>query len=388
MLDWRIKGLWQPDGVAEPAGAPNDLFDGAFAWPVLVAKRTALDHNIATMAAYCAEHGFSHAPHGKTTMSPTLFEAQLRSGAWAITVATAHQLLAARKFGVSRVIFANQLLDPGPIRWLANELGDGFDCLSFVDSVESVRALSGVPIDVLIELGFPGGRAGCRTLEQVVEVARAIADTPGPKLAGVTAFEGMLPNPQDAAAYLVRLREAALELAGQGLLGSEVIVTAGGSAYFDVVARELGGDWLPGHHLRIVLRSGAYVTHDHGYYKDKAGRDMFRPALELWAQVLSTPEPGLAIVGCGKRDAPQDEGMPVPLWIRDPDGKLSDASACEVTRLNDQHAYVRAPSSAQVRVGDLMCFGISHPCTAFDKWRVITVVEDDYAVSEFLETYF
>jgi D-serine deaminase-like pyridoxal phosphate-dependent protein len=388
MLDWRIKGLWRPEGLAQPSGLAADLFGGDFAWPVMVAKRTAIDHNIATMAAYCAEHGFSHAPHGKTTMSPSLFEAQLRAGAWAITVATSHQLLAARKFGVPRVIHANELLDPVVIRWLATELGAGLECLSFVDSVESVRALAGVPLPVLIELGFPGGRAGCRTLEQVTEVARAIAGTPGPTLAGVTAFEGMLPTAEDAAAYLIRLREAALMLAAEGFLEPEVIVTAGGSAYFDVVARELSGDWLPGHSLRIVLRSGAYVTHDHGYYKDKAGRDMFRPALELWAQVLSTPEPGLAIAGCGKRDAPQDEGLPVPLWIRESDGTLSDASACTVTRLNDQHAYVQVPSGVRIGVGDLMCFGISHPCTAFDKWRVIPLVEDDYSVSGYLDTYF
>jgi D-serine deaminase-like pyridoxal phosphate-dependent protein len=385
MLDWRIKGLWQPEGSTEGADLPRDLFGGGFAWPVMVAKRTAIDHNIAAMAAYCAEHGFAHAPHGKTTMSPSLFDAQLRAGAWAITVATPHQLLTARKFGVPRVILANQLLDPGPIRWLASELAAGFACLSFVDSVESVRALAGVPLPVLIELGFTGGRAGCRTLEQVTEVAQAIAGTPGPTLAGLTAFEGMLPTPQDVAAYLTRLREATLMLAGQGLLGADVIVTAGGSAYFDVVARELGGDWLPGHRLQIVLRSGAYVTHDH---KDKAGRDMFRPALELWAQVLSTPEPGLAIAGCGKRDAPHDEGLPVPLWIREPGGTLWDASACTVTRLNDQHAYVQVPSAVRVRVGDLMCFGISHPCTAFDKWRVIPLVEDDYSVSGYLDTYF
>jgi D-serine deaminase-like pyridoxal phosphate-dependent protein len=382
MLDWRIKGLWLPDG----SGLPTTLFDGGFAWPVMVAKRSAIEHNIAAMAAYCAENGFSHAPHGKTTMSPQLFEAQLRAGAWAITVATAHQMLAARKFGVPRVVYGNQLIDPTPIRWLASELAQGFECLSFVDSLESVRALSGLPMPVLIEIGFPGGRAGCRTLESVLEVGRAVADTPGLTLAGVTAFEGMLAQ-ADIAPYLSQVRVAALALAQQGLLAPEVIVTAGGSAYFDIVARELGGDWLPGHSLRVVLRSGAYVTHDHGFYSDKAGKDMFRPALELWAQILSTPEDGRAIAGFGKRDAPFDEGLPVPLWIRGADGSLTDASACSVTRLNDQHAYVEVPPAVRVAVGDLMCFGISHPCTAFDKWRVIPVMEDDYTVGDLLRTY-
>jgi D-serine deaminase-like pyridoxal phosphate-dependent protein len=383
MLDWRIKGLWLPDD----ATLPTALFDGGFAWPVLVAKRGALEHNIATMANYCARHGFSHAPHGKTTMSPTLFQAQLRAGAWAITVATPHQLLAARKFGVPRVVYANQLVDPTPIGWLASELAGGFECLSFVDSTVSVRALAGLPMPVLIEIGFSGGRAGCRTLKAVMEVGEAVAATPGLRLAGVTAFEGMLPTPQEVSAYLSQVRAAAIALSHQGLLADEVIVTAGGSAYFDVVAEEFGGEWLPGHRLHIVLRSGAYVTHDHGYYKDKAGAGLLQPALELWAQILSTPEEGLAIAGMGKRDAPHDEGLPVPLWIRDAEGVLSDASACAVTRLNDQHAYVQVPPGVSVAVGDLMCFGISHPCTAFDKWRVIPVVEDDYTVGDMLHIY-
>lgn len=378
-----MKGLWLPEG----SNLPTSLFGGGFAWPVMVAKRTALEHNIATMAAYCAERGFSHAPHGKTTMSPALFEAQLRAGAWAITVATPHQLLAARKFGVSRVVFANLLVDPVPIKWLSKELREGFECLSFVDSTESVRALAGVPMPVLIELGFAGGRTGCRTLDAVLEVGRAVAETPGVTLAGIAGFEGMLATADDITAFLGRMREAALALSREGLLGEEVIVSAGGSAFFDAVAREFGGEWLPGHRLHVVLRSGAYVTHDHGFYTDKAGKDMFLPALELWAQVLSTPEEGLAVVGMGKRDAPHDEGLPVPLWTRTA-GLVEDASACTVTRLNDQHAYVRVPAGMRVRVGDLMCFGISHPCTAFDKWRVIPVVEDDYSVGDFLETYF
>ncbi len=383
MLDWRIKGLWLPSGTA----APEALFDGGFAWPVLVAKRGALGHNIAAMAAFCAEHGFSHAPHGKTTMSPQLFDAQIRAGAWAITVATPHQLLVARKFGVPRVILANQLIDPTPIRWLAGELAQGFQCLSFVDSVESVRAVADLPMPVLIEIGFPGGRAGCRTVAEALEVGHAVAESPGLTLAGVTSFEGML-GPAEIPAYLNRVRDSAQALAQHGLFGEEVIVTGGGSAFFDLVTDAFAGDWLAGHRIHVVLRSGAYVTHDHGFYRDKAGRDMFLPALELWAQVLSTPEEGLAIVGFGKRDAPMDEGLPVPLRIRRSDGSTLDASACEVTRLNDQHAYLRVPSWVRVGVGDLVCLGISHPCTAFDKWRVIPVVDDSYAVGEFLETYF
>ncbi|MFI6760845.1 alanine racemase [Micromonospora sp. NPDC050417] len=405
VLDWRAKGFWQPGPPVSDtdfAAAGHHLFGGAVTWPVLVARESALAHNIATMAAFCSRHGFSFAPHGKTTMVPSLFDAQLAAGAWAITVATANQLLVARAFGVPRVLVANQMLDPVPLRWLAGELDQGFEALIFVDSVAGVEAISEAlkdqpghsSIPVLVELGHPAGRTGCRSVEQLVEVAEAAAAAPRVRLDGVTAYEGGLSTADAVATYLDRARTAVLELASRGLLGTEVIVSAGGSAWFDVVADRLGGDWLPGRQLRVVLRSGAYVTHDHGFYADRTPfdrlpeGDCLEGALELWAQVTSTPEPGLAIVGMGKRDAPYDEGLPVPLRIRRASGALDPAGGMRVTRLNDHHTFLDVPSDVELGPGDLVCFGISHPCTAFDKWRSIPVVGDSQTIVDVLHTYF
>ncbi|WP_422770381.1 alanine racemase [Plantactinospora sp. WMMC1484] len=404
-LDWRARGFWQPDGPvpdATYAAAGHSLFDGAVTWPTLAVRRSAVAHNVATMAGFCARHGFGFAPHGKTTMAPALLTAQLAAGAWAITVATANQMLACRALGVPRVLLANQLLDPGPLRWLARELGRGFEAHFFVDSVAGVEAIgtalagqpAGPPLRVLVELGFPGGRAGCRGVEQVVEVAEAVAATPGVRLDGVAGYEGGLPDAAAVSAYLRRLRSAATELARRGLVGPEVLVSAGGSAWFDLVTEELGGAWLTGHELRVVLRSGAYVTHDHGFYAEHTpfrripAEGRLAAALELWAQVTSTPEAGLAIVGMGKRDAPYDEGLPVPLLIRRRSGELHPAAGMTVSRLNDHHGYLVVPPGTDIRVGDLVCFGISHPCTAFDKWRAMPVVDDDHTIVDILRTYF
>jgi D-serine deaminase-like pyridoxal phosphate-dependent protein len=54
----------------------------------------------------------------------------------------------------------------------------------------------------------------------------------------------------------------------------------------------------------------------------------------------------------------------------------------------DQHAYVAVETDVDVRVGDLLRLGISHPCTAFDKWRHIPVVDEDHHVVDVLHTYF
>jgi D-serine deaminase-like pyridoxal phosphate-dependent protein len=375
--------------------------------------------NIATMASFCARRGFGYAPHAKTTMAPVLLDDQLRAGAWGLTVATPNQALALRALGVQRVFLANEVLDGAALRWLAAESGRGFEVYFQVDSVDGVAAAAAAlaararsdrseprgrdqtgsavrpgGLRVLVEFGHPGGRTGCRTVDEVVSVARAVRAVPGLALVGVTGYEGALPDAAAVDAWLARLRDAVGALSAAGLLPAQVIVSAGGSAWFDRVADGLAGDWLPGHDLRIVLRSGASVSHDDGFYAERTpfrrmvGEGTLEAALDLWAQVLSTPEPGLAIVGMGKRDAPFDEGLPVPKEVRRADGSPAPADGLSVTRIQDQHAYLAVAPDAVLRPGDLVRFGISHPCTAFDKWRAIPVVDDGGTVVDVVHTYF
>jgi D-serine dehydratase len=239
-----------------------------------------------------------------------------------------------------------------------------------------VRALAAgvrAPLPVLIELGGP--RAGCRTVEQALAVAEAVS--PPLVLAGVEGFEGTLPA--DAVdGYLARLRQLVQVLDGRGAFAGvdEIVATAGGSAFFDRVVEALRFDGLS-RPVRVVLRSGCYITHDDGLYAEATPLPELRAALELWARVLSCPEPGLAIAGFGKRDAPYDLGLPV---VRSHPNVRVDA-------LNDQHAFLHDPDGA-LRVGDTVVCGISHPCTAFDKWPLIGVVDDDDVVMGAVRTRF
>ncbi|WP_436527849.1 alanine racemase [Actinoplanes sp. HUAS TT8] len=394
-IDWRSKGFWLPHGARTAEEIARDrpsLFGGGFTWPVLVVRRAAAEANIATMAAWCRRHGFDFAPHAKTTMAPGLIEAQLRAGAWGMTVATANQALVLRRLGVERVLIANQVLDPTALSWLAAESTAGWEVYFQIDSLAGVRAAAAAGnARVLVELGHPGGRTGVRTLEQLEEVARAAADAPGVELAGVTGYEGQLADRAEVDAYLDRLVEGFERLSAAGLLSEEPLVSAGGSAWFDRV-----GDRLAGldQRARLVLRSGASVTHDDGFYRERTPftrvpeEGPLAAALEIWAQVLSVPEPGLALAGMGKRDAPFDEGLPVPMEVRRVDGTTGPADGLRVSRLNDHHTYLEVAEGSEVTPGDLVRFGISHPCTAFDKWREIPVVDEERRVVDVLHTYF
>ncbi|MET7301973.1 alanine racemase [Embleya sp. NPDC005575] len=396
-LDSYTKGTWLPYEELtddELGAAEHSLFDGPFTWPVMVARKSALLANVATMAEYTARHGVLFAPHGKTTMAPELFAEQLAAGAWGITVATANQALAAHRFKVPRIVLANEVLDEKVLRWAATRP----DLLFYVDSQAGVevaaRALAAVPggkLSVLIELGRTGGRTGCRGTAEGVELARAAAAVPGLTVAGVAGYEGGLPDAAAVSGWLRELADLADEIAD--LVPGTPIVSAGGSAWFDAVVDVLAPDGKPLADRTIILRSGAYVSHDDGLYARVTPfvrhpeEGSLAGALEVWAQVVSAPEPGLAVLGAGRRDVPFDQDLPIPLRVRALDGTLREAGPARVVKLDDQHAYVDLGDSTMAP-GELVCLGISHPCTAFDKWRAVPVVDDDHRVVDVLNTHF
>jgi D-serine deaminase-like pyridoxal phosphate-dependent protein len=401
--------------AASLAAARPALTDAGLTYPLLTLRHSALEHNLASMAAYCARAGVALAPHGKTAMSPELAARQLAHGAWGITVATIGQLMTYRAFGFGRLLLASELTDTTGIAWLAGELAadPGFEAYCYVDSAAGVALLdrvlrrhrAGRPLPVLVEIGHAGGRTGCRTDEQALAVAKAARDSGTLTVAGVAGFEGSI-HPgragqtlSEVAAFCRRLRGLADEL-GEAAQGSGPrIVTAGGSAHFDVVTRELTA---PGRTpVQVILRSGAYLFQDHGLYsrvspaaRGAAGAPALRPAIEVWAQVLSRPEPGLALLGAGRRDVGSDSGLPVPLRVIGRTAASTTASTTgstagwTVTQLNDQHAFLRLAPDAELEPGELVGLGISHPCTTLDKWRVLVVLNDDDLVIDIAHAFF
>jgi D-serine dehydratase len=396
--------------AASLAAARLPLAEAGLVFPLLTLRESALANNLAAMAAYCARAGVALAPHGKTAMSPELAARQLAHGAWGITVASIGQLQVYRAFGFSRLLLANELADATGIAWLAGELAadPGFEAYCYVDSPDGVAILdtqlrrhpAGRPLPVLVELGHAGGRTGCRTDEQALAVAKAAQASGTLTVAGVAGYEGTIDGGSErqtmseVAAFCRRLRGLGDALGDAlGITGGPRIVTAGGSAYFDVITRELTADG-PGAAapVQVILRSGAYLTYDHGFYgtvspaaRAAAGAPALRPALELWAQVLSRPEPGLALLGAGRRDVGFDKGLPVPLRVL---GRDTRTAGWAITELNDQHAYLRLDAEADLRPGDLVGLGISHPCTTLDKWRVLMVLNDDDLVINAVHAFF
>lgn len=417
VLDPSTKGL-------PPACGPLRLSDiGRQGWSVLagdlpmplaVIRESVLKANSAWMSAFTAGNGLVIAPHGKTTMAPQLFDLQIADGAWAITVATVQQLDVCRRFGVRRVILANQPVGRQEIAACFRVLQDqGFALYCLADSPEGVALLAdgaklqpppaANPLRVLVEIGFAGGRTGARTREEALAVARAVGAAEGLQLAGFECFEGLHSLTAGADRLLDEVIGVAIAAHAEGLLGEEpMVLSAGGSSLFDRVGEKLNAASFARPVVK-VLRSGCYLTHDSVAYAGAFRRIVaetalalpaggLEPALEVWAYVQSRPERGRTMLTVGKRDISYDSSLPVPLrWFR-PGGAMSKPEPMPaghaVLALNDQHCHLGTPEESPLRVGDMVAFGISHPCTTFDKWALLMLVDDAYAVTGAVRTFF
>jgi len=381
--------------------------------PTAVLLQSAIASNSALFAKFCGEHKISFAPHGKTTMSPELFDIQMRDGAWGITAATAFQARTMIEHGVPRVLIANEVVAPGDIAWVAQATRQKHEVICCVDSTQAVKILEdgltgllrGRTVSVLVELGVMDGRTGARTISEALVVARAVVESSSLKLVGVSGFEGIISESQTQTAeqrvdnFLDDLRGLADAMIAENLFQgvSEILISAGGSVFFDRVATKLVGR-NSAISERIVIRSGCYLSHDDGVIDQLSpygsashvSGDVFRAALEVWGVVLSRPEPSRVIVGIGKRDVSTDGMLPIAKKIlRRGNVQPQDwVEGTRAVRVDDQHLYLNVDASDEVAVGDLIGFGISHPCTTFDKWRAIPIADDKYQVVAIANTKF
>jgi len=426
LVDETVKGM--PGGLR-----PMPLGDiGRQGWnvlredlplPLAVLKESALSHNGHWMRRFLAASRAQISPHGKTTMSPQLFNRQLDDGAFAITIGSVQQLQVARHYGFDRVLMANQLVGRRAIRYVLDEIkrDPAFDFYCLVDSVALVKRLAEAardaqlerPLQLIVEGGFRGGRTGCRQLNDALGVAAAVkASEPLLSLRGVGGYEGLLKGetPEETEKlvddFLDYLTTIAVACEHKNYFGpGTVMLTAGGSSFYDLVARRFAKAQVT-RPFMVLTRSGCYLTHDSGEYATRFSElrkrspevDQLGPglqaALEVWAYVQSRPEADKVLLTAGKRDVSFDSRLPQPLkWFRPGAGATADGIAGlgsdhVVTGLNDQHCHLAVPRASPLQVGDMVALGISHPCTTFDKWQVLCIVNDGYDVVSAVRTFF
>ncbi len=378
--------------------------------PTAVLLQEKLTHNLDWMREFIAAYGLRLAPHGKTSMAPKLFEMQCAAGAWGITLATVQQAMVAQAHGIRRVLMANQLIGKQNMAAVAGLLEDHeFDFYCLVDSAAQAEQLgayfseSGQRLQVLLELGVMGGRAGVRNGAQLRAVVDKLARWKNSViLCGIEVYEGVLDDEASIRGFLREAVEIARQLAREDRIQRKPMLLSGaGSAWYDVVAEEFSAAAF-GAEVEIVLRPGCYLTHDVGSYRHAQERILERnpiarkmrpgllPALQVWAYVQSIPEAEMAIVAMGKRDAAFDSGLPVPSMHFRPGQTAPQptASHWKLTKMMDHHAYMSITAQDDIRVGDMLGFDICHPCLTFDKWRTLPLLDSRYQVVDIVPTFF
>ena len=387
--------------IADFLSTKPNLFTSDFQFPIMILRDSALENNIKRMASYCKSLGFELAPHVKTSMSPQISQRQLDAGAWALTVANFSQASMMYASGFNRLIIGNEVVEPTSIAEIAKINGSGAGQIIFyIDSLaglkiaqDSITNVADAKLNVFMEIGAVGARTGIRDLELLKIILAEIAKDERIYVRGVSGFEGVVPGGNRDSDGIEKLRiflrhiVAAAKITAPFIREDKIIISGGGSSFFDYVAEEFAkyeGD------AQFILRSGGYVSHDHiGYenmypFMGAPDSERFYPALELWARVLSVPEADLAMLNYGKRDAGNDLHNPLPILKL---GKKPEAFRGEIEKLNDQHAFMKI-SPGTVAVGDIIGCGISHPCTNFDKWRLLPLVNDNYDVIDLVRTHF
>ncbi|WP_026818436.1 alanine racemase [Arthrobacter castelli] len=409
-IGFRYKGL-PADAAdltwAEFAAQQRPLLSGGFSWPAMTLRRSAVEHNADLMSRYARSHDVQIAPHLKTSMSPALAGMAEAAGIWGVTIANPFQARVFMAAGADSIFLANEVLEPAFIRDIsAWQAGADRRFICYVDSLRGVKILdrnATEGLDVVIEIGHSGGRAGVRSLEEAANVARAVRQSKHLKLRGVGGYEGSVSHgrtQEDVAAvkqYLEGMAEALRIVAGDCRADAPAIASAGGSLYFDCVSEVLGPDNFPGLEVSTIIRSGAYLTHDSDFYARRSPLDSGRnesvgqllPSIEVWAQILSRPEPGLIIAGAGRRDVNSDSGLPLPRSAVPFEGsERRDVSNWNVFELNDQHAFIQVPDDDPAQPGDLVTLAISHPCTLHQRWSAPLLVDDDDRVVGIARSYF
>lgn len=397
--------------VAQLQSKGWSLLAGEVALPLATLDWQRLEQNLAWMARFAVDSGALLAPHGKTSMSPALFQAQLASGAWALTLATVPQCSVAIAAGARRIMLANPLVGRFEQLQVKAWLAAGIEFYCLVDDIAQLPVLAAAfadvalpaPLNLWLELGVAGGRAGVRSKQAAVELAQALRVYPQLRLCGVHFYEGVAKGGTAAVcSFIADCVDTATLLQQAGLLQrapslDKPVLSGAGSALYDLVVRETRAASA----FQLVLRPGCYALHDSGIYQQAQQQVLSRStqaclipgalfdALTVWAYVLSRPEPELAVVGLGKRDVAFDAGLP-QLEQQYRDGQRLAIAAADFTsiKIMDQHLLLQVPATADLRVGDMLAFRTSHPCLTLDKWRQLAVLDADFYIRRLISTEF
>jgi D-serine deaminase-like pyridoxal phosphate-dependent protein len=307
--------------------------------PALLIDLVALDHNITTIAATCAEAGVDWRPHIKASKSPDLARLLIAGGAVGITCSKVSEAEVMAEAGLNDILIANEIVGSTKIQRLVR-LADGRRICVAVDAEENLRQIAtqadraGVTVDVLVDIDVGMHRCGV-TPNEAVPLAMIASELAGIQLRGLMGYEGhvMSLDPEAKASASAAVADALTVARDQ--------LTAAGLAVQTLSGGGTGNYW---HGLQLGVltetQAGGGVLMDLTY--EGMGVKGHHRALQVLCQVISAAASGRAVCDAGWKTTGRHTGMPAP----------ADRDDLEVVNLNAEHAYLRLEPGATVSLGE------------------------------------
>jgi 3-hydroxy-D-aspartate aldolase len=283
--------------------------------PALVLDLDAFEANLDRMAAALEGTGVRLRAHAKTHKSPVIANLQIARGAVGQCVQKVGEAEVLAWGGVPDILVTNQIVGASKLARLAalariTRIGVCVDDARQVDAIEAAAAAAGVRLSVLVEIDVGMGRCGVNAGPDAVDLAKHIAASRHLRFGGLQAYHGSAQHtraPGDRAAKIAdaadRSRRTMEQLRQQGL--DCPIIGGGGTGTF---ALEVASG------VYTEVQCGSYAFMDADYARNDEA-PQFRQALFVLATVMSTAQPGLAILDAGLKALSVDSGMPV-VWER------------------------------------------------------------------------
>jgi 3-hydroxy-D-aspartate aldolase len=349
------------DSYRPLAGTPVDELDT----PCLLVDLDAVERNFRAVADTYRDTTCKMRQHTKNIKSPLLARMQIEAGGTLNGVCTAKvsEAEVMVEGGITDILIPNQIVTRDKIARLCALARRG-DMKVCVDDARNVRDLSevaeahGVTLGVLIEVDTQMGRAGVRSAEEAVELARLAERLPGVRFRGVMSHQALMEYTDNESRVLLARETIQACLSVKDAIeeaGIPVEMVSSGETFSYDVAAEIPGV--------TEVEGGTYalMCTRYDYMKE------FEIANKVLGTVISTPRPGIAIGDVGTRalswpsgESPAVEGMP----------------GVTVETLLDEHVVLRTDGATALNIGDKFLLLPWYQDMMVDRWDRFIAVRD------------
>jgi len=337
--------------------------------PALVIDLDAFERNLARLGDSIAGRGVRLRAHAKTHKCAEIARRQVAAGAIGVCCQKVSEAEAMVAGGIEDVLVSNEVVGERKLARLAG-LARRARLGVCVDDAGNVRALSAAvrrlaapdaQLDVYVEVDVGARRCGVAPGAPALALARAVAEAPGLRFAGLQAYQGSAQHLRSTAerraaiaraAEAVRATRGAIEAAG---IACPTVTGAGSGSYLYEVE---SGAW-------DEIQCGSYIFMDADYARNEWEPPLprFEHALFVLSTVMSRPDPQRAVLDAGLKASSVDSGLP-QVWGRE---------GLRCTRVSDEHGVIEiAPGARAPALGEklLLVPGHCDPTVNLYDWYV------------------